>query len=200
MFGGRQTIAVWGSFVLGCTLASLGGRAREPVAREPEPRQSVSGLHVSIESAPFTDPTDLERRVIATATRWGLDPALVLAVIEAESGQSPGAVSPKGAVGLMQVLPETAALMGLPDPANPTTNLDAGCGYLANLIESFGGDIELALAAYNAGPGAVRRWGGVPPFRETRAFVTRVAAAYQRLTGLDLPGAQRFTSEPSILF
>jgi len=138
--------------------------------------------------------------VIATATRWGLDPALVLAVIEAESGQLPEAVSPKGAVGLMQVLPETAALMGLPDPANPATNLDAGCGYLANLIESFGGDIELALAAYNAGPGAVRRWGGVPPFRETRAFVTRVAAAYQRLSGLDLPGARRFTSEPSTLF
>lgn len=200
MFGGRQTIAVWGSFALGCTLAALGGRARTPMAREPEPSERVSGLHISVESAPFSSPTELERRVIATAARWGLDPALVLAVIEAESGQSPGAVSAKGAVGLMQVLPETAALMGLPDPTNPATNLDAGCGYLAGLIESFGGDVELALAAYNAGPGAVRRWGGVPPFRETRAFVTRVADAYQRLSGLDLPGARRFTTEPSALF
>jgi soluble lytic murein transglycosylase-like protein len=87
--------------------------------------------------------------------------------------------------------------VGLPDAADPATNLEAGCRYLAALLESFGGDVELALAAYNAGPGAVRHWGTVPPYPETRTFIARVAATYKQLTGLDLAGATRFAYEPS---
>ena len=135
--------------------------------------------------------------MIAAATHVGIDPALVLAVVEVESGQTPDAVSPKGALGLMQVLPETAAGIGFPNPADPAQSLEAGCRYLAALLESFGGDVELALAAYNAGPGAVRHWGTVPPYRETRTFIARVAAVYEKLTGLDLAGATRFAYEPS---
>jgi len=103
-------------------------------------------------------------------------------------------------VGLMQILPETAAEIGYPDAADPASNLEAGCRYLAALLEGFGGDVELALAAYNAGPGAVRRWGTVPPYRETKTFVARVAAEYERLTGLDLAGATRFSYDPSAVF
>ncbi len=197
MFGGRQTAAVWGCFAIGVLLGSLGQRPRVTAPRPSTWTESSPGGSVPLESDPFAGPSPLQRRVIETATRLGVDPALVLAVIETESGESPDAVSPKGAVGLMQVLPETAAEVGFPDAADPARNLEAGCRYLAALLESFGGDVELALAAYNAGPGAVRHWGTVPPYRETRDFIARVAAVYERLTGLDLAGATRFAYEPS---
>jgi len=200
MFGGRQTVAVWGSFALGCLLAAQMQRP-EKAQRHASPWvEGSQGMSIPLESDPFSGPTPFEERVIEVAIREGLDPALVLAVVEAESGQEANAVSPKGAVGLMQVLPETAAEIGYPDAADPARNLEAGCRYLAVLLESFGGDVELALAAYNAGPGAVRRWGTVPPYRETRTFIARVAAEYERLTGLDLAGATRFSYDPSAVF
>lgn len=197
MFGGRQAAAVWGCFVLGGLLVLL---AQRPDGRRQFRSQWIEGTprgSVPLEGDPFAGASPFEKRVIATATRAGIDPALVLAIVETESGQEAGAVSPKGALGLMQVLPETAAEVGLPDAADPATNLEAGCRYLAALLESFGGDVELALAAYNAGPGAVRRWGTVPPYRETKTFIARVAATYKQLTGLDLAGATRFAYEPS---
>ena len=200
MFGGRQTVAVWGSFALGCLLAAQMQRP-EKAQRHASPWvEDSQGMSIPLESDPFSGPTPFEERVIEVAIREGLDPALVLAVVEAESGQEANAVSPKGAVGLMQVLPETAAEIGYPDAADPARNLEAGCRYLAVLLESFGGDVELALAGYNAGPGAVRRWGTVPPYRETRTFIARVAAEYERLTGLDLAGATRFSYDPSAVF
>ena len=200
MFGGRQTAAVWGSFALGCLLAAQMQRP-EKAQRYASPWVEGSrGMSIPIESSPFAGPTPFEQRVIAVAIREGLDPALVLAVVQAESRQAADAVSSKGAVGLMQVLPETAAEIGFPDAADPASNLEAGCKYLAALLESFGGDVELALAAYNAGPGAVRHWGTVPPYRETRTFVARVAVEYERLTGLDLAGATRFSYDPSAVF
>lgn len=200
MFGGRQTVAVWGSFALGCLLATLMQRPEKAQRHVSAWVEDAQGMSISLEPSPFVGPTPLEQRVIEVATREGLDPALVLAVIEAESGQEANAVSPKGAVGLMQILPETAAEIGYPDAADPASNLEAGCRYLAALLEGFGGDVELALAAYNAGPGAVRRWGTVPPYRETKTFVARVSAEYERLTGLDLAGATRFSYAPSAVF
>jgi len=200
MFGGRQTVAVWGSFALGCLLAAQIQRPEKAQRHVSAWVEDSQGMSISLETSPFAGPTPLEQQVIEVATREGLDPALVLAVIEAESGQETGAVSPKGAVGLMQVLPETAAEIGYPDAADPASNLEAGCRYLAALLEGFGGDVELALAAYNAGPGAVRHWGTVPPYRETKTFVARVAAEYERLTGLDLAGATRFSYASSAVF
>jgi soluble lytic murein transglycosylase-like protein len=197
MFGGRQTVAVWGSFALSCFLAAQIQRPEKEQRYVSQWVEGSPGMSIPLESSPFAGPTPFEQRVIAVATREGLDPALVLAVVEAESGQEANAISPKGAVGLMQVLPETAAEIGYPDAADPASNLEAGCRYLAALLESFGGDVELALAAYNAGPGAVRRWGTVPPYRETKTFIARVAAEYERLTGLDLAGATRFSYDPS---
>ncbi len=201
MFGGRQAIAVWGSFTLGCLLAAQAQRPERPQRLfAPSWADGAQGMSIPLPDSPFAGASAFEERVIAVATRQGLDPALVLAVVEAESGQSPDAVSPKGAIGLMQLLPETAAEIGFPDPADPASNLEAGCRYLSALLGSFGGDVELALAAYNAGPGAVRHWGTVPPYAETRTFIARVAAKYEQLTGLDLAGATRFSYYPSAIF
>ena len=111
------------------------------------------------------------------ATRHDVDGLLLAAIVEAESSFNPYAISVDGAIGLTQILPSTADL-----PADvlltPRTNVDAGAGHLAKLLRRFGGDFELAVAAYNAGPGAVYRFDGVPPYRETRAYVARVLNRY----------------------
>jgi soluble lytic murein transglycosylase-like protein len=108
----------------------------------------------------------------------GVDPALVHAVIRAESGYRPEAVSPKGAVGLMQLMPDTARRFGVSDPAHPESNVAAGTTYLRQLLDRFK-SVPLALAAYNAGEGAVIRYGNsVPPFPETMAYVSRVLRDY----------------------
>lgn len=112
----------------------------------------------------------------AASTQWGVDPMLVRAVVHAESAFNPSAVSPKGAQGLMQLMPGTAARFGVTDPFDPKQNVDAGVRYLAWLLERFAGDARLATAAYNAGEGAVDRHGGVPPYAETEAYVVKVEA------------------------
>lgn len=114
-----------------------------------------------------------------TAARHRLDGLLLAALVEAESSFLPDAVSPVGAVGLTQVMPATAAwLGGRGDLTDPDSNLDLGARYLSKLIRRFDGNLELALAAYNAGPTNVLRYGGVPPFRETRSYVRKVLSIY----------------------
>ena len=110
----------------------------------------------------------------AACRRHALDPALVKAVIHAESRFDPQAVSPKGAVGLMQIDPITARELGIKDPFNPKHNIDGGVRYLKELLETFEGDKKLALAAYNAGPNQVYRHNGVPPFKETQRYINQV--------------------------
>jgi soluble lytic murein transglycosylase-like protein len=124
-----------------------------------------------VASLPFGD--DIRRASI----RHGVDALLLAAVIEVESRFRPEAVSHRGAVGLMQILPATAGLSA-EELANPSANVDRGARYLHRLLERFGGDLELALAAYNAGPTNVRRYGGVPPFAETNAYVEKVLRVY----------------------
>lgn len=114
-----------------------------------------------------------------TAARHRLDGLLLAALVEAESSFLPDAVSPVGAVGLTQVMPATAAwLGGKGDLTDPDSNLELGARYLSRLIHRFDGNLELALAAYNAGPTNVLRYGGVPPFRETRSYVRKVLSIY----------------------
>ena len=116
----------------------------------------------------------LERWVHRLAPEYGLDPRLVIAVIEAESGFDPRARSPKGAMGLMQLMPETAKRFGVRDPWDPVQNLRGGMAYLRWLLDRFDGDLALVLAGYNAGEKAVERYRGVPPFGETRRYVQRI--------------------------
>ncbi|MBC5811047.1 MAG: lytic transglycosylase domain-containing protein [Candidatus Eremiobacteraeota bacterium] len=127
------------------------------------------------------DPTAFSLAVARRPDR-SLDPLLVRAVIEVESNGNPAAVSPAGAQGLMQLMPATSRTYGVADPFDPAQNVRGGMSLLRDLLERFGGNVRLALAAYNAGPGAVERYGGIPPFRETIAYVERVGAAYRRLS------------------
>lgn len=112
------------------------------------------------------------------AETHGVDGLLLAAMVEVESGFDPAAVSHRGAVGLMQVLPSTARLSSAEPLKDPKVNLDAGAAYIGWLLELYDGDLELALAAYNAGPAAVRRHGGVPPYRETRKYLEKVLGIY----------------------
>jgi soluble lytic murein transglycosylase-like protein len=122
---------------------------------------------------------DLREAAALAARRHGLDPELVIAVVSVESGFRPEAVSPKGAQGLMQLMPRTAESLGVEDAFDPAQNLDGGARHLGQLLTLYGGDVERALAAYNAGEGAVHRHGGVPPYRETRAYVKKVLERYR---------------------
>ena len=115
----------------------------------------------------------------AAASKYSLDPALLHAVIQAESGYNPGAVSNKGAAGLMQLMPATARRLGVRSPFDPRDNIRGGAAYLAELAERYGEtNADLILAAYNAGEHAVEEYGGVPPYRETRDYVKRVLALW----------------------
>jgi soluble lytic murein transglycosylase-like protein len=122
----------------------------------------------------------VEKLVREAADRHNVDPALIRAVIETESNFNPSAVSRKGAVGLMQLIPTTAQRFGVNDLYSPQQNVDAGVKYLKALLERYNGNLDLALAAYNAGEGAVDRAHGVPSFRETRNYVQKVQSAYFR--------------------
>lgn len=129
-----------------------------------------------------SSPLPLAATAVAAGSHHDVSPALVDTVARRESAYRAGAVSRAGAIGLMQLMPATAHALGV-DPRNPSANMDGGALYLRQQITRFDGRIDLALAAYNAGPGAVERYGGIPPYRETRAYV---AAALDRLAELSL--------------
>jgi soluble lytic murein transglycosylase-like protein len=122
----------------------------------------------------------LDRVVSAASTHNNIDPDLILSVIRAESGFNPNAVSPKGAQGLMQLMPQTAAQLGVQDAFDPVTNVEGGTRYLGQLLARYHNDIRMALAAYNAGPVRVEQYQGVPPYRETRDYVARIIRDFNR--------------------
>ena len=134
----------------------------EPVAAEPSP---VADVHQVVRDA---------------ATKHRIDPDFLSSVIQAESGFNVRAVSPKGAQGLMQLMPKTAAELGVNDSFNPTLNVDAGSRYLRDLFARYNYDTVKALAAYNAGPHRVEQYKGVPPYRETRAYVAKIINDYNK--------------------
>jgi Transglycosylase SLT domain len=125
-------------------------------------------------------PVDLDAVVNAASGRYRLDPDLVNSVIKAESGFNVRAVSPKGAQGLMQLMPGTASQLGVPDVFDPQANVEGGAKYLRELLERYNFDLVKALAAYNAGPQRVEQFGGVPPYYETRVYVARVVRDFNK--------------------
>jgi soluble lytic murein transglycosylase-like protein len=116
----------------------------------------------------------VEHCIQEASSRYGLNPSLIRSVIRAESDFQPRAVSPSGAQGIMQLMPETAKALGVRNPFDVRQNIDGGARYLRQMLDEFGGDVKLALAAYNAGPGAVRQHNGRVPYPETRQYVRRV--------------------------
>ncbi|MBL3538770.1 lytic transglycosylase domain-containing protein [Aminivibrio sp.] len=126
-----------------------------------------------------------EDHIAPLAAKYGVEEALVRAVIRMESGGQTMAVSPKGAMGLMQLMPETAGMLGVDDPFDPVQNLEGGIKYLSQLSDKYQGDLVKALAAYNAGPGRVDSYGGVPPFAETQRYVKNVLSMYRKNSGSD---------------
>lgn len=125
-------------------------------------------------------PVQFSLLIEAAAHKYAVDPALVRAVIHAESGFNPQARSHKGAIGLMQLMPATARQLGVADARQPSDNIQAGVQYLAGLLERFNGDVTLAAAAYNAGPEAVTKYAGVPPYAETQVYVQRIQILRRR--------------------
>ena len=138
------------------------------------PALSFSAAPAADSGRTALDRADLRQLVQTISREHGVDPKLVDALVRVESSYDPNAVSRRGAMGLMQLMPATAKQYGVRNAFDPGENLLAGSRHLRHLLDEFGGDLTLALAAYNAGSGAVRRHGGVPAYRETRDYVRRV--------------------------
>ncbi len=140
-------------------------------------------------------PAGIGRLIDRFARKHGMDPELVKAVARVESNYNPTAISPKGALGVMQLLPATAKRFGVADAYDPAQNIEGGIRYLKFLRDRFPGNLSLVLAAYNAGENAVRKHGGIPPYRETRDYVQKIRQLY----GRDLPDPSSSGVKPEIV-
>lgn len=156
-------------------LYTAGGYVDVPTA------EIVSYEHADTPLAPVLAPTKtIQDHVTDASKTTGIDPDFINSVIHQESGFNPNAVSPKGARGLMQLMPNTADKLGVRNSFDPAENVQGGAAYLRQLLELYHGDAQKALAAYNAGPGRVEQYRGVPPYRETQAYVARIIREYNR--------------------
>jgi soluble lytic murein transglycosylase-like protein len=160
-----------------------------PAPAAAAPTSSFAGALAAAQTSPSAAPVSgtgsssaFDDQINAAAASNGIDPALLKGLVSQESGFNPNARSGAGAVGLTQLMPGTAASLGVTNPLDPAQSLQGGAKYLREQLDRFGGDEQLALAAYNAGPGAVQKYGGVPPYAETQNYVTSVmskAAAFR---------------------
>ncbi len=161
--------------ILFIAASAFGQRFTAPETVRLKQHERVIVIHgIAHIDAPFSN------LITEAARTYGVDPRLMVAIARRESAFNPSAVSRVGACGLMQLMPATARLLGVNDIFDVRQNVFGGAQYLRTLLDAFHGDLDLTLAAYNAGPGAVQKYNGVPPFRETRAYVASIRAAYQR--------------------
>jgi soluble lytic murein transglycosylase-like protein len=168
-------------------VAQMTAPAAAPAA--PSSASSFAGALAAAQTSPSAAPVTgaggssaFDTQINAAAASNGIDPALLKGLVSQESGFNPNARSGAGALGLTQLMPGTAAGLGVTNPLDPAQSLQCGAKYLRQQLDRFGGDEKLALAAYNAGPGAVQKFGGVPPYAETQNYVTSVmskAAAFR---------------------
>lgn len=142
--------------------------------------QGAQTAGVAPNAPAMVPPAQLEQLVQANGASFGVDPSLIKAIIANESGFNPNATSRTGAQGLMQLEPDTAAGLGVSDAYDPAQNIYGGTRYIRGLLDRFHGDMHLAVAAYNAGPGAVEKYGDVPPYAETQNYVQNVIASYRK--------------------
>ena len=161
-----------------------GTTASAQAAQKPQPQKtpvsptSAAGAAAAAAAAPVPADSAYLDVIREAAGKYGVDPKLVSAVAEIESGFSQDAISATGAVGVMQLMPETAESLGV-NPYDAKQNIDGGTQYLRQMLDSFNGDVRKAVAAYNAGPEAVREYGGVPPYSETQQYVSSVLDIYR---------------------
>jgi len=141
---------------------------------------AAAGASVAPDAPSMVPPAQIDALVGTNAGKWGVDPALVKAIIANESGFNANATSKTGAQGLMQLMPGTAAGLGVTDSYDPAQNVAGGTRYIRGLLDRFHGDVRLAVAAYNAGPGAVEKYNGIPPYAETQNYVQNVLASYDK--------------------
>jgi len=160
------------------------GKKTEKIKKEKNNKESVPYAKTESSTSSKKHKDSYHPIINKKAKEHDIDPSLVTAVIKAESNGNPYAVSRKGAMGLMQLMPMTASDLQVRNPFDPEENIDGGTRYLRYLIEKFNGNLTLALAAYNAGPKTVERYGSVPPISETRQYVKRVLALYNGKTDI----------------
>jgi soluble lytic murein transglycosylase-like protein len=161
-----------GDFAAALQAATTADASTPPIAAQSEGVAGTAG-----------DGGEYDSVIEQAAERYGIDPAVLHGLIQQESGFDPSAQSSAGASGLTQLMPGTASSMGVSNPLNPTESIEGGARYLSQLMGQFGGNTEDALAAYNAGPGAVQQYGGIPPYAETQSYVSKVlgyAEAYRQ--------------------
>jgi soluble lytic murein transglycosylase-like protein len=176
----------------------LGAAISKADTAENEPLDKLSNIEKARKSRLYSTaviPKDhstlmrmIDENVNTAAVRYGIDPNLIKSIIKQESGYDPNSLSRSGAQGLMQLMPGTADALGITDPWDIAQNIDGGTRYIRDQLESFNGNLELALAAYNAGPNNITRYGGIPPFSETQDYVKKVMDYYR--TYSSAPDAQ----------
>jgi len=147
---------------------------------------ALAGAATALTPAPLP-PAQISALAQGQGAIWGVDPKLITAVIANESGFNANATSQVGAQGLMQLMPATAASLGVTNAYDPAQNVAGGTRYLRGLLDRFNGNVKFAVAAYNAGPGAVEKYGGVPPYAETQNYVQNVLSSYERYQAQGTP-------------